>query len=325
MAYPQAAEHMLQVRLASGEMAATVPLGEVSTARALKEHLQRVCGVTRFRQRLLHDGKILADDACLEGPLDLQLVLLNFITALPAERDQLQSASGWGEKARVERILQKPQDPNRHADDRLGSLHVASARGMLGTMRLLLEARADLEDVETTCGQTALSLSAVFGRVDALRFLLSSGANIEARSRHGGTALCEAAQNDQPSCVQVLLDAGAEEDSADATGVTPLGAACRHRAVRVVRLLLAHRANPAARCLLGVSHHQATPRGRGRLQILRMLSKYKWSRKIAGDLGILPSRLPHNYDYVLCFFAATKSLRQIGQFDKESFKIDSIL
>ena len=165
----------------------------------------------------------------------------------------------------------------------------------------------------------------MFGRVDALRFLLSSGANIEARSRHGGTALCEAAQNDQPSCVQVLLDAGAEKDSADATGVTPLGAACRHRNVRVVRLLLAHGANPAARCAFGVSHHQATPRGRGRLQILRMLSKYKWSRKIARDLGILPSRFPHNYDYLLCFFAATNFSRQIGQFDKGSFKINSIL
>ena len=135
--------------MASGEVAVTVPVGEISTSRALKEHLQRVCGVTRFRQRLLHDGTILADDTCLEGLLDLQLVLLNFITTSPAERDQLQSASGWGEKARVERILQRPQDPNRHADDRLGALHVASARGMLGTMRLLLEARADLEDAET--------------------------------------------------------------------------------------------------------------------------------------------------------------------------------
>ena len=290
MVYPQAAEQMLQVRLASGEVAATVPVGEVSTARALKEHLQGVCGVTRFRQRLLHDGTILADDACLEGLLDLQLVLLNFITTSPAEREELLAASGRGAEARVEQILQRPQDPSRHADDRLGALHVASVQGMLGTIRLLLEARADLEDVETTSGQTALSLSAVFGRVDALRFLLSSGANIEARSRNSCTALWLASANDQPSTVQVLLDVGAEKDSLSdfwhgaetLVGMTPLGAACRRRNVRVVRLLLAYGANPASRDTSGQSYHQATSRGRGQLQILRLLSKYKWSKR---DLG----------------------------------------
>ena len=189
MADPQASEQVLQVRLTSGEVAAAIPVGEVSTVGALKQHLQAVCGVTRFRQRLLHDGTVLADDVGLEGFLDLQLVLLNFITASPAERAELLEASGRGAEAHVERILQRPQDPNRREDEKMGALHLASARGSLGTIRLLLDARADLEDVEQWSGQTALSLAAMFGRVDAPRFLLSRGANKDTCSSWRATAL----------------------------------------------------------------------------------------------------------------------------------------
>ena len=61
------AAQMVCVRMASGEDLAVIPCKELSTVRALKEKLQALCGVPRFRQRLLLDGRSLGDEVKLPG------------------------------------------------------------------------------------------------------------------------------------------------------------------------------------------------------------------------------------------------------------------
>ena len=61
----------------SGEDVARIPVEDVSDVRTLKQHLSRLHGLPpRFRQRISYRGNLLDDDAKLEMPMDLELVLL---------------------------------------------------------------------------------------------------------------------------------------------------------------------------------------------------------------------------------------------------------
>ena len=116
---------MLRVFQASGEevlkldvddLAEVAGVGEQPVrARDLKRYLQGLCGLPRFRQRLLlPDGQILLDDAVVDGPIDLQLILLPFS---PSSEDQIRElvlAAGLGNTdiLVVEQLLHRPQDPN---------------------------------------------------------------------------------------------------------------------------------------------------------------------------------------------------------------------
>ena len=229
---------MLRVHSVSGAELLAMPVEEALTVRALKERLQNLCGLPRFRQRLLHHTEILSDDALLKAPMDLRLVLLSFVTGEDPSR--LVVAAFQGRVSDVEEILQKPENPN--GEGRLTPLGLAAARGHLKTMRLLLEARASIDKRDDVVGGlTALHHACYRGHVDAVRLLLAEGANKEA-----------------------------EGD----TGYTPLCMACRRRRLRVVRLLLEAGARPART-------RDSTPHfaGRSRLQIRRLLSTYKWSRR----------------------------------------------
>ena len=94
---------MLHVWKASGRELAAVRLEELSDVRALKRHLQELCGVPRFRQMLLYDGRSLEDDVRLDMPLDLHLVLLSFPCDITTEtKDQLVIAAGDGSVSQVE-------------------------------------------------------------------------------------------------------------------------------------------------------------------------------------------------------------------------------
>ena len=62
----------------------------------VKPYLQRLCGQTRFKQRLLlpDGGGMLSDLALLEGPADIHLVFLQFQASSPDQIDQLLLAAG---------------------------------------------------------------------------------------------------------------------------------------------------------------------------------------------------------------------------------------
>ena len=92
---------MLRVFKASGEVALAIPFTEfVDMApmnehpvrvQAIKRHLQRLIGQPRFKQRLvLADGQMLLDDAVLERPMDVQLVLQAF------EGSSQDKSGNWG-------------------------------------------------------------------------------------------------------------------------------------------------------------------------------------------------------------------------------------
>ena len=88
-----------------------MPVGQVRSVRELKQELEGPCGLPRFRQRILRSGVSLDDEAPLDSPADLQLVLLQFASASHAEKAALSEAIYQGDILEVERILNQPQDP----------------------------------------------------------------------------------------------------------------------------------------------------------------------------------------------------------------------
>ena len=82
---------MLNIWQASGNKLTSFPVEElanVSDVKHLKRRLSKVCGASRFRQRLLRDGTILQDSAIVIEPQDLQLVLLSFCRSSDSDKER---------------------------------------------------------------------------------------------------------------------------------------------------------------------------------------------------------------------------------------------
>ena len=145
---------MLQVWGISGEEVASVPVAEMHDVRTLKQSLQKVCGLPRFRQRLLHDGRDLEDVARLEMVQDVQLVLLDFCPVSHHEARHLFKAADGGMVLEVEKALQRPQDPNQTTSPTHPTpLNRAARNGHMEVVHLLLEATADLESYSDFFGE----------------------------------------------------------------------------------------------------------------------------------------------------------------------------
>ncbi|CAE7415636.1 ANKRD29, partial [Symbiodinium sp. KB8] len=191
--------------------------------RALKQHLQGICGVPRFRQRLvcMGDDAVLDDDRTLKTG-ELQVLLLNFCPASTAQVSALQDSARSGLMSEVENLLQRPQDPDLV---RLGHhptpLSVASENGHIEVTRLLLEANAD-KDKANQDGATPLFIAAQNGHLEVVRLLLQANADKDKALEDSVTPLYVAAQNGFLEVVRLLLWANADRDKAKQDGATPL-------------------------------------------------------------------------------------------------------
>ncbi|CAE7426490.1 mask [Symbiodinium sp. CCMP2592] len=106
---------MLDVWGTSGNKVISIPVEGLADVRELKKRLKEVCGVTRFRQRLLHEQNALEDEFnldTLDPPFDLQLVVLPFCAVSDDEAIELRKAACHGNLGRVEEILQRPHHPD---------------------------------------------------------------------------------------------------------------------------------------------------------------------------------------------------------------------
>ena len=167
---------MLHIRTLAGEgllaldvasFHETLPAG--NPVRALKQHLHSLCGLSRFRQRLLHLGDdAVLDDDCTLRTGEVQVVLLSFCAASHAQVRALWDAARSGLASEVESLLQRPQDPDAVCPGDPTPLLVASEHGHQEVARLLLEANADKEKA-TPNGGTPLFIAAQTGQTEVAR------------------------------------------------------------------------------------------------------------------------------------------------------------
>ena len=129
---------------------------------------------------------------------------------------------------------------NLEAEDAGGrtALHLATIRRHIRVVRLLVEKDANIEAKTRREQETPLILAANNDDLEIVRFLLDSGAEIEAQDGYEYTALHRAADQGAARAVGVLLENGADIAKQGNFGRTALHCAATRGHTEVVRLLL---------------------------------------------------------------------------------------
>lgn len=124
-------------------------------------------------------------------------------------------------------------------------LHIAAEAGNVGALDALLAANAkpNVKDVE---GRTPLHCAVLSDKTQDRRELVtvlaSAGADVDALTPAGWTALHLAVREGDADVVEVLVAKGANIDRRTSSGLTPLQLAVRRDHVDIVRLLGRHAA-----------------------------------------------------------------------------------
>ena len=140
----------------------------------------------------------------------------------------------------VEMLLSLEADPNSSDSDGVTPLMIASYHGNIRIATLLLQARANINQLNKD-GYTALKEACLSETPlnDLVRLLIEYGANINIKDTElHRTALMNAAQRGHTSIVQYLLEQGAPVDTQDVNGATSLGIASEFGHPETVRVLL---------------------------------------------------------------------------------------
>jgi hypothetical protein len=117
----------------------------------------------------------------------------------------------------------KPPQKGGYAryDTNWKKLHLAAWGNRLEAVKKLISDGADL-NAATTQGQTPLHLAAKKGWQDVALFLVKEGADVNPKNQDGWTPLHEAAFNGKGEIIKLLVDSGADLYAKDEDGVTPL-------------------------------------------------------------------------------------------------------
>ena len=286
---------MFRVFRASGEEALAVQFDELAqmlseegqrvTILAVKRHMQPLCGQPRFKQRLLRaNGQLLSDDELLAGPMDAQLILQSFQESSEDEIQQLQTAASNNNLPVIEELLTRPQDPDLECQGRSGpALHWACIHGCLETARLLLEAKANKDNL-SAMDKTPIALASVYGHTELVELLLEANADKDKASSDGSTALMEACLLGRLEVVQLLLEAKADKDKANDLGTTAISMASAQGHAEVVRVLLEANADKDKADSNGLTSLMRACL-LGRLEVVQLLLEAKADKDKADNLG----------------------------------------
>ena len=112
--------------------------------------------------------------------------------------------------------------PSRHPTEKYSAVFAAASSGDLATLKRDIAADPTLVTATEWEGLTLLDDAVDKGHVEAAEYLLISGANVSAPTTDGRTALHIAAQHGDVKMMAMLLDHRAAIDMVDGNGWTPL-------------------------------------------------------------------------------------------------------
>jgi truncated hemoglobin YjbI len=144
-------------------------------------------------------------------------------------------AAGRWDRDRVRLLLSlgalADHDALYHAANRLVPKRERTCPMGQATVKLLIDAGADVNARSGVGGQTPLHMAARRGNVRIARTLLDAGADLEAQDKQGETPLRRAVNCGHENVVRLLLERGADPNLPDRHGKTPLQAASKPKIV----------------------------------------------------------------------------------------------
>jgi ankyrin repeat protein/mono/diheme cytochrome c family protein len=154
-------------------------------------------------------------------------------------------------------------------DPKLAALIDAVRSAPRATAEKLLKANPDLLNAQDPAKSTLLHHAAGFGTLETLKWLVESGADVNAKNRRGSTPLHWAIHDEAK--VRLLLARGAGVNTKQAEGRTPLYlAAMLGNGHSILRLLLENGADPNLKTANGRTPLMVAA-GRGDVEALRLL------------------------------------------------------
>lgn len=200
-------------------------------------------------------------------------------------------------------------------------LHIAAREDQIEEMKILIEAKADLNAARQGLLETPLLLAAFHGRPGAVELLIKSGAKVDALDaigrnvahyaalrdhadiieilarlninltlpdQFGATPLHVAAEAGQNKAIAALVARGVPVDPMDFQHDTPLIFATRMKLVDTVKLLVKHGATPTLKNLKGESA-LSIAQGFGKKKLIAALSpelSMPWYKRVLKYFGI---------------------------------------
>ncbi|XP_067097132.1 ankyrin repeat domain-containing protein 6b [Osmerus mordax] len=129
-------------------------------------------------------------------------------------------------------------------------LHLASYKGHIEVVRILLKAGCDL-DIQDDGEQTALHRAAVVGHTDVLSALVQEGCALDRQDKDGNTALHEVSWHGFSQSVKLLVKAGANVHAKNKAGNTALHLACQNGHAQSSKVLLLGGSRPDSKNHVG--------------------------------------------------------------------------
>jgi ankyrin repeat protein len=152
------------------------------------------------------------------------------------QSDDVYAAVRANDLARLRTLIASPADANARDEQGDFPLIYAAGVGSIEAMKFLVDRGADL-DAQNAFGSTALMLSAT--DLAKVRLLVERGANVNLASKQGRTPLFIAAMSDESAAiVKYLAGKGADLKARDAFGNTILTAAASGNDLNTIRAVL---------------------------------------------------------------------------------------
>jgi len=198
---------------------------------------------------LKHGADAAAVDQSGETPLAIATRRRDIatITALqravpPADAtESLMIAAQSGDMVGIRLAFEEGADVNRVKE--APPLIFATMGGHAGAMAMLLELGADI-NLPNARKDTALHCSIAIDRLDLVQLLVERGASLTQHGYSNGAPLYFAATRGNAEIAAYLISQGACVNDTTNYGYTPLWAAVAYRHVAVIKLLMAHGADP---------------------------------------------------------------------------------
>ncbi len=152
------------------------------------------------------------------------------------EEYPLHCAAGYGDVAKIKRLVESGADVNRKDKDGVVPLIWAARQGHANAITVLIKAGANVNQRKNDSGFPLYS-AAFAGHVSAITALIEAGADVNQAVKDGATPLHTAAWHGYAKAIVALAEAGADVNRAGKDGLTPLHSATEAGHAKAIAVL----------------------------------------------------------------------------------------